>query len=83
MFLLPPRRTPFAHIPAAAPLRASCALRADGSSLCHVTQVYGLAGVPLPFYNSTTLRLSPGLSPRVWATVRPFFTCCALIPRNC
>jgi hypothetical protein len=36
----------------------------------HVTQVYGLAGVPLPFYNSNTLRLSPGISPRVWATVR-------------
>ena len=32
--------------------------------------MYGLAGVPLPFYNSTTLRLSLGLSPRVWSTVR-------------
>ena len=34
--------------------------------------MYGLAGVPLPFYNSTTLRLSLGLSPRVWSTVRRF-----------
>jgi len=39
-------------------------------------QVYGLAGVPLPFYNSTTLRLSLGLSPRVWSTVRSLARAC-------
>jgi hypothetical protein len=37
---------------------------------CHVTQVVGLAGVPLPFYRSDTLLLSPGITPHTWATLR-------------
>jgi hypothetical protein len=39
------------------------------------TQIVGVGGVPLPFYKSDTLLLSPGLSPAIWRKARARASC--------
>jgi hypothetical protein len=61
----------FPRAAACAPVFVRSRARAPPPPLRHVTrQVVGLAGVPLPFYKSDTLLLSPGISLPVWAKLR-------------